>query len=314
MNHLEIITLFAPLFLSPLVWREREPMPLPRAGYIAGVVDGKMLIAGGSLWEGDKKLLSARTDLFDPEQNRWIPGPPLPAPRSDVACVSSGKAVYVFGGVVNGALTDSVLRYEGGAWRELPEAKLPQPRMYAVAATAGDAIYVFGGLSTMGDLSSATRTLWRWNPHTGWRTMAEFPGTPRVIGALASAEGKLYYFGGLHKGAGDPKNLDELWRFDPAANTWTQLPNLPVARRAWSALSVGKGILLLGGYTDNFSAETYFFDPRAGKTVRHGDLLHPLADAKYVRIGDRLLTAGGEAGVKIRAQWTLESIWKENGR
>lgn len=305
----ESVMLLAPLLLTSMEWREREPLPVPRAGYIVGVSGKRMLLAGGSYWENGQKILSDRSDFFDPAANRWTPGPALPAPRCDVAVATLRDSVYVFGGVVNGALTDSVLRFDGKAWREA--GKLPQPLMYATIGVVGDRVFLFGGLTGMGDLGTATKTLWSWKPGTEWKKMAEFPGSSRVIAAVTGQGGKLYVFGGLHKSATELKNLNEAWSYDVAGNHWTRLPDLPVARRAWSAVSVGASILLLGGYTDDFSAEIYSFDPATGGVKAAGTLPHALADAKYVLIGKRLLTAGGESGVKIRSKWTLETELKE---
>jgi N-acetylneuraminic acid mutarotase len=289
------------LLLAELTWRERAPLPLPRAGYAIGVVDQRMLFAGGSHWEADRKIVSRRSDFFDPVSNAWTPGPELPAARCDAPSVTSGGHVYIFGGVVDGKLTDSVLQYSKGAWLEPSSMKLPEPRMYALAASAGKSLYVFGGLSKMGDLSSATSTLWRWRDGQGWQTLAAFPGSPRVIAALVAHHDQLYLFGGLSQS----RNLREAWSYDPKTNAWKQLADLPVARRAWSAVSDGRNILLLGGYTDGFSDEIFLFDTKTAKPFGH--LAHPLADAKYVIVGDRLLTAGGESGIKIRAPWTFET-------
>ncbi len=291
------------LLLAELTWRERAPLPQPRAGYAIGVVDQKMLFAGGSHWEGDRKIVSRRADFFDPAANTWTPAPELPAMRSDASSVTLADGVYVIGGVVDGQLSNSVVRFAQGRWDEAPA--LPEPRMYTLSAALGKNLYVFGGLSKMGDLTSATTTLWHYQPQGAWKALAPFPGTPRVIGALTAHRGKLYLFGGFSGG----KNLRDAWSYDPRHDQWQQLPDLPVARRAWSAVSYRGQILLLGGYTDNFSDEVYSFDGRQAKLI--GKLAHPLADAKYVIVGQKLLTAGGESGVKIRAPWTLEAAWEK---
>ncbi|HWQ55003.1 MAG TPA: kelch repeat-containing protein [Bryobacteraceae bacterium] len=291
--------------LSSLAWRERAPMPLPRAGYIAGVVGKTLALAGGSYWEGDRKLWSARTDFFDPARNEWRPGPALPAPRSDAACVVLGDALYVFGGGANGAVTSSALRLRDGAWEALPYG-LPAPRLYPVAAAIGDTIYVLGGLSKAGDYGSADRTMWA-RERGAWKTMPPLPGPARFSQALAAAGGKLYLFGGATTEGGALRNLDDAWEYDPAAGTWRELPRLPVARRAWWAVPDGARILLLGGYTSDFASEIFSFDPQAKTLSTAGSLPHALADAKFFVIGKRLVGAGGESGNRIRGIWTLEA-------
>jgi N-acetylneuraminic acid mutarotase len=270
------------------------------------VIQKRFVFAGGSYWRDDQKFQSDRTDYFDPETNTWSAGPALPEVRSDAACATLHDAVYVFGGVIKQQLSNVVLRLDTSGWRNLEEAHLPEPRMYSVAAVIGDSVYLFGGLRTTGDLSSASKTLWVWRPGSEWKTLAEFPGSARVSSAVAALNGKLYVFGGLHSSPAGLQNLDEAWTFDPNTNSWAELPKLPVARRAWSAVAKDGQILILGGYTNTFSDEIYAFNPGTRKSSLYGTLPHPLADAKYAIIGSRLVTAGGESGVKIRAPWTLQ--------
>src|SRR5437868_5581442 len=61
-------SLLAALILAPgaLRWEEKAKMPLPRAGYMAGAVSKRLLLAGGSHWANGKKLWSNRADFFDP--------------------------------------------------------------------------------------------------------------------------------------------------------------------------------------------------------------------------------------------------------
>ena len=300
--------LLTPLLLSPMEWKERAPLPRARAGCGAGVIGKRMVVAGGSYWEGDKKYWSDRTDLFDPETNTWSLGAPMPEPRSDAASATFRGGVYVFGGVASGALSDHALRFDGDRWEPVPEAKLPAPLMYPMAAATDAGILLLGGLTTMGDLSSASRALWLWSPGAGWTKRAAFPGVFRVSAAIAAADGKLYVFGGIHQDAagGALTNLQDAWSYDVKRDTWSELPKLPVARRAWAAIALDKQIYLLGGYTDSFSADVYSFDLKTQSVRPAGVLPHALADARFVRIGSRVLTAGGESGNKIRSSWTFE--------
>ena len=53
------------------IWRERAPLPVPRAGYMAGVVRRYLIIAGGSYWQGNQKQRTSRVDIYDPSTNAW---------------------------------------------------------------------------------------------------------------------------------------------------------------------------------------------------------------------------------------------------
>jgi N-acetylneuraminic acid mutarotase len=292
---------------APWPWRERAPMPRPRAGLIQGAVGSLMVVAGGSYWEDDRKFRSDRTDLFDPVSNRWTSGPALPSARSDAACAVLADTLYVFGGGADGEPTDDLLALRDGTWSVLP-LKLPEPRINAFAVALAGRIYVVGGVSRTGDQPSIASTVWSWDPAStdGFRVHAAIPGRARISFGIAAHGGRIHLFGGFGSSGADDDNLDEVIALDPAADRWSSLPPLPVARRAWWAHALGEGILLLGGYTDGFSSEIYVFDPATATATLGGTLPHGLADSKFVQIGNQLLTAGGESGNRIRAPWTYE--------
>jgi N-acetylneuraminic acid mutarotase len=301
--------LMMPALFSTLTWRERAPMPLPRAGYMAGLLGGKLVIAGGSYWKDNQKYWSDRTDYFDADRNAWESGPSLPSARGDAACVTVKDSMYTFGGG-QGAPTAEVWRLHKNAWSHLDGSPLPEPRALAVAAELDGVVYLLGGLTKAGDYASATNRVWVWRPsasQSGWKEIPALPGPGRVSHAMAAANGKVYVFGGVTMDGSALHNLDDAYMYDPGSRTWSTLTALPVARRAWWAQTVRNRILILGGYTADFTAEILEFDPATGMASKTDSTLpHPLADAKFVLAGKRLLAAGGESGVKVRAVWTIE--------
>ncbi len=67
----------------------------------------------------------------------------------------------------------------------------------------------------------------RYNGNTGtWDELTDFPGGPRGFGVGLAYDGSGYLGFGLDNGF--PQILyDDLWRFDPATETWTELAPLP---------------------------------------------------------------------------------------
>lgn len=292
-----------------IVWEEMNPMPLPRAGYIAGVVGERLLLAGGTYWEGDRKRWSNRTDFFDPVGNQWVAGADLPTPRADAACAVHSDKLYVFGGGAEGQATADALIFNGKQWTSAETLRLPAARIYPVAALLGDRVFVIGGLSVAGDYATAETTVWSL-PLLGparqtWTVHESLPGPKRSHFALASHRGRLYVFGGMTAKGSGFENLDDAYEFDPSANRWKQLPRLPVARRAWWGMNVSDGICLFGGYTDKFESEIFHFNPASGQTTLHSLLPRGVADAKFFPIRNTLMSAGGESGHRIRAPWAL---------
>jgi N-acetylneuraminic acid mutarotase len=303
-------SLFAALILAPgaLLWEESAKMPLPRAGYMAGAVSSRLLLAGGSYWADGKKHWSNRADFFDPGANQWSPAAPLPDERSDAASVSVNHVLYLFGGGAGNTVRRDALAFESGRWRAIPEAMLPSPRLYAVAASLGTRIYLSGGIKEAGKYESAVNDFLVWDtakPKSGWQALPPLPGRARFVHASAGYQGKIYVFGGATAGPADVANLGDAYVFDPATKQWTTLPDLPHKRRAWGAAELGGLLYLLGGYTNTYETEVYRFDSTSGKLGPAGALPHPYCAAIFVNVNGSIVVAGGETADGVRPPWTL---------
>ena len=293
-----------------LVWQERAPLPQPRAGYMAGVIDGQMVIAGGSYWENNKKIWTARVDLFDPKANVWHSGAPLPESRSDGASVIYRDALYVFGGGADDKARRDALMYYRGKWSLVAAAELPEPRISAVAVECRQSIYLVGGMSDGSDDTTMKNNLWVWDPKSapgGWKALAPFPGPGLIAHAVAAMNEKIYVFGGATTSENGMVNSDDAYEFDTRRGAWSKLPKLPIARRAWSAVALTNRVLLLGGYTSNYEKDVFEYDVISGDLEPAGTLPHGVCDARFVRIGRWVIGAGGEAADKIRGQWTFQT-------
>ena len=113
--------LMASLLSSSLRWQHSTPLPEARAGYAAGVLHGKLVIAGGTYWEGEKgnwtqKIFSARTHIFDPIGQSWKRLPDAPSPFGYAASTVVDNKLYVLGGYT-GKDVNRRLCCNFGLWR-----------------------------------------------------------------------------------------------------------------------------------------------------------------------------------------------------
>ncbi|MCC6340700.1 MAG: hypothetical protein IT166_00790 [Bryobacterales bacterium] len=296
----------ASLVLHPM-WNARAPLPEPRAALILAAVDGKLLAAGGTWWNGNRKMWSRRADFFDPVSNRWLPAPPLPAPRADSAVAVLDGDVYVLGGSSDGEALDDVLVLRNGSWEPRPEMRLPGRRSHANAAVWKNKLYLFGGMEKAGDLQTIRDNVWIWEDGR-WRLISTIPPPARGNYAFAVDGNSACFFGGVTAAAGGFHNLGEALAYSMETSRWRALPSVPQANRAWAAVPIRGGILLLGGYTTGFSAAIYSFDPISGNYAFAGELPQGLADTRYVRIGEKIYVTGGESGMRIRSGNTWEGV------
>jgi hypothetical protein len=84
--------------------------------------------------------------------------------------------------------------------------------------------------------------------------LPECPGTPRMSPATGAVNGNVYVLGG-NTGTDNPTgtncNVVDDWMYDPSANTWSRLQDMPVANGAFASTQAvfhDRYILMVGGY------------------------------------------------------------------
>ena len=148
---------------------------------------------------------------------------------------------------------------------------LNRPRAAGAAAVVGDRIVVVGGQAD-GRLVDATEVF----DGKQWKVAADIP-SPREHLAAAS-DGKFVYAVGGRRLSPD-KNSPALERYDPANDSWQQLPDMPTARGGLGAAIAEGHLLAVGGEnpTDALdAAESYNLASKRWSTApsmripRHG--------------------------------------------
>jgi N-acetylneuraminic acid mutarotase len=132
--------------------------------------------------------------------------------------------------------SDQVWRVVNSHWVELPH--MLQPRAAAAAATVGDRIVVTGGVDANGALLNTTEVF----DGNSWILGAPIP-TPRQMLAAAS-DGKLVYTVGGTNGNSDLATVET---YDPAARTWTRLPDLSQPRSDLGVAIADRRLVAAGG-------------------------------------------------------------------
>ena len=127
-----------------IAWSHATPMPEPRDGYAAGVMEGRLLVIGGTYWEGSKdqwskKIFSASTHAFDPATQSWEKLADAPVTLGYPASTTLADEIIIIAGLQNGKASQEV--YSLGKadhqfiWRRLPP--LPEPRYLPVQSPSG---------------------------------------------------------------------------------------------------------------------------------------------------------------------------------
>lgn len=175
-------------------WSQATPLPAPRGGHAAVVLEGRIHVVGG----GDDVSTLALHSVFDPSLGSWTDLAPLPTPRGSAAALVVQRKLWVIGGRSGPEDLGDVDVYDPvrDTWSSRPGLV---PRATHGAALFRGAIHVFGGES-----QSENRVIGevlRLNPRTQqWEHVSELP-TPRAYArAVRHARGVLVVGGTTRPG------------------------------------------------------------------------------------------------------------------
>lgn len=191
-----------------------------------------------------------------------------PGPRVGHASLLVGNAFIVFGGDTkvdeNDTLDDTLylLNTSSRQWsRSIPPGSRPTGRYGHTLNILGSRLYVFGGQVegyffndlVAFDLNQLQNPGNKWellikNSHEGGPSPGQIPPA-RTNHTIVSFNDKLYLFGGTN----GLQWFNDVWSFDPRANSWTQLDCvgfIPTPREGHAAALVNDVMYVFGGRTD----------------------------------------------------------------
>ena len=310
-----------------LQWTKSTPLPEPRAGYAAGVLDGKLVIAGGTYWEGKKghwtkKIFSASTHAFDPTSQKWERLPDAPIPFGYAAFTVVKNRLYVLGGYTGTEASRKIftLERQGHKYVWKVFGKLPETRLFGWATDIGSSIYLLGGVrqfeptdktGTCCTSKTATTRLTVFDtahPQRGWRDLAPYPGNKRWLFSAETDGETIWMLGGTHtENAEDvPTKFSGVLSYSISKDRWKKLPPLPPetlnARPLVSMLAQNKILLM------SFAKTVWQFDLSTMEYTKLAPLPEEAFVDKFVWLNNQIIGAGGEnkiEGPRRRSEWTF---------
>ncbi|HSR50034.1 MAG TPA: kelch repeat-containing protein [Acidobacteriota bacterium] len=287
-------------------------MPTPRQEVAAVLLDGEMYVLGGLLTGG---LTSNAVEIFNPETNQWRTGVALPRGiHHGSAAVLDGK-IYSVGGFGAGQpifATPIVDVYEFDPQQEgwQARASLPSVRGSLFTVALGGRLYAIGGR----DVSNSNTNVTVYDPQQDqWSSAASLPvGLDHL--AAAALDGKIYVAGGrVTQGGGFVRNDDASFVYDPDADEWTPIADLPTARSGHAAIGAAGFLLVIGGEIPGVFGVNEVYDPAQDRWFALPDLPTPRHGLGIVASGDRIFTAGGgtRAGFEATGQSEVFNVLGE---
>lgn len=324
-----------PVLLAPsqaaqpaqLQWTKSTPLPEPRAGHAAGVLNGKLVIAGGTYWEGEKgnwtkKLFSARTHAFDPRTATWEELPDAPMPFGYAAYAVVKNRLYVLGGYdgQNESRRIFALSRQSGEYVWEVVGELPQPRVFGWAAGVGSSLYLLGGvmrfepMDDVGTCCTSTTATNRLqvldtdNPDKGWRELPGYPGSKRWLFAAECDGDNLWMFGGIHtaNATDTPTQFSDVMRYNLSERAWYQhapLPDRTLRATPLSPLYIDGRIVFM-----SFGKNVWQLDLKTQQYTELAPLPEEAFVDRYVWLDNQIIGSGGENKIESprrRSEWTF---------
>ena len=227
-------------------WATRAPIPIGIYGAAAGVISGKLYVAGGAASQTQGNNI-ATLQVYDPLGDTWTNGASLPAGGSGMGGgVINGK-LYVAGGAdaPNTGFNTTLRVYDpvANSWSTL-YSPLPTARNFPGVGVVNGILYVVGGFDLSGTVLSVVEA---YNPaNDTWTTKASMP-TARYQLAVEVVDGILYAVGGNTNGPNGILNTVEA--YNAVSDTWIAATPMPTARTL-PGVGVINGVLYaVGGLT-----------------------------------------------------------------
>ena len=326
---IHLIMLFALLVLvtpaqttSNWQWRSITPAssekPEARRNGVAvhDPVGKRLIVFGGS---GNSGFLND-TWAFSLETRVWTKlatsgTPPSPRHAFDGVYDPGGQQLVIYSGQGNGLLNDTwVLNLNTLQWRDVsPAQDSARPKKRYGSAGVFDpvtrSLVSFAGFTSEAGRFNDTQSFGLGN--STWQDWSPGGTRPKVrcllTGAFDRANRRMIIYAGQNNGW-----LDDLWSFDLATRTWTELtPAQRPAGRWFASLTVDKDsrVLMFGGTGAAVYGDLWSFD----QTVRQWTQLQ-LAGGPSARFGamgayieseDRWILFGGAGGEFFNDIWEL---------
>ncbi|PZW02296.1 Serine protease, subtilisin family [Micromonospora phaseoli] len=239
-------------------WAQIARLPASIYDNAAAWLDGKVYSVGGGGSTGNERKAWA----YDPDADAWTALPDLPTVRSKPTAAAIDGKLYVIGGWSSSGTNATVDVFDpaAGTWSTLPGVTNPTPVAAAGAAVLGGKVYLVGGCAD--STCTDTDRLVVFDAATGaFSTGAAYPHPVSWLscGGIGAA---VYCAGGL----GSTEYTDA-YRYDPASDSWSPLPAMPLDLWGSQYTAAGGLLVLAGGVTAGSTAvtnRTIGFDPATG--------------------------------------------------
>ncbi|MBI4660184.1 MAG: hypothetical protein HY735_15195 [Verrucomicrobia bacterium] len=282
------------------LWSTVAHMPTPRSRAAAGVINGKLYVAGGT---GIGNVNTGVLEVYDPTTDIWSARQPMPTALTHLGgAVLNGK-LYVLGGHTGSSHANTVFVYDPTSDTWTSKAPMPVGLSSVKAAVINDKIYLEG------EESGGTYHFLIYNSATDtWTQKLTVPRSPPtnfgIVASVGAIDGKFYAAGG--QVSGQVTGLDVLRVYDPVADAWTLKAPMPSARTQGGGAVVNGRFYVIGGFQPGAvgggdRASVFEYDPGSDSWLTKTSMPTWRGESAVGVIGGKIYVAGGANASEVVA-------------
>jgi N-acetylneuraminic acid mutarotase len=254
-------------------WTKKKQMALAVHHQAMIPYNGKLYMFGGfTQAQGEAGWTPVDNSWeYDPVADSWKALAPMPGKRGSAVVSEVGGKMYVIGGATTYANSKDTAIFGTGPAMVLTRNQVYDPatntwgerspmsvgRNHAYAGSVNGKIYVIGGRigHAFVTVSSNSDIVEEYDPATDtWAGLKAKIPTPRSGGGWATYNGKIYVAGGEIATVQLVGAFRAVEAYDPATNTWTQLPSMPMPRHGVAGAVIGNRFHLVSGQITSAAA------------------------------------------------------------
>jgi N-acetylneuraminic acid mutarotase len=248
-------------------WTKRRPMALASHHSAITGYNDKIYVLGGFVYPQSGGAAWVPIDNaweYDPAKDEWKALPPLPVKTGAAVAAGVGDKLYVIGGATTQPWakenllnfttpqrvlgTVQVYDLKTNTWSE--RTPMPTPRNHSAIGVVNGKIYVIGGRvgAAFISLASDISVVEVYDPVTDtWGTPGARMPTTRSALAYGVYNNRIYIAGGEFQDPTQQTTFRTFEAYDPAANAWTTLPPMAIARHGVAGAVIGNRFYAVGG-------------------------------------------------------------------
>jgi len=220
-------------------WTTLAPTPEARDHSLMTTYQGRIYVFGG--YAAGDWVVCPNAWMYDPTADQWTVLKPMPAPRTSGGAVTIGDYIYLVGGITSKA--HDILptwRYNpaNDSWQNV--APLQQPREHVNAVALDGRIYAIGGrwIQTLNSVEIYDPVKDQWTAGVSMQNIRAGFGATVLNGKIYVAGGELIE---------TLKTVRTVEQFDPATQSWSSLPDLPVGLHGVPLVGFDNALYVIGG-------------------------------------------------------------------